>query len=64
MTAAYDKVVAFVQTLKNELDWEDYLILSGRFEQCGYDKRKQKQKANVHNKELIKPPITMTQHGT
>ncbi|MGN1136176.1 MAG: hypothetical protein ACI4SF_08150 [Oscillospiraceae bacterium] len=63
-TAAYGKILTFVRTLNNELDWEDCLVLSGWFEQHGIDKKKQAQQNVLHNNTTPKPPITMTKYST
>lgn len=64
MTTAYNKILTLMRALKHELDWEDCISLSARFEQCGIDKQKQGLQAVEHNTTTHRPPITMTRYGT
>lgn len=48
-TTAYEKILTLMRTLKQDLDYEDCLRLSARFDQLRIDKKKQERRNDLEN---------------
>lgn len=61
--AAYERILNLMRSLRQDLNYEECIMLSARFEQCGLDKKKQEVLNAMRNNASPKPPITITRCG-
>ncbi|MGN1135126.1 MAG: hypothetical protein ACI4SF_02795 [Oscillospiraceae bacterium] len=59
-TVAYERILKLFRVFKNELTYEECIMLPARFEQHAIDKKKQELHNIVQNDSSPKPLITMT----